>query len=73
MSVNERHVKFLRNEPRSKVELLFVKDGWTKFANSEDDQVQDCYILRVWTMKGTEANTHEIRLRKSEIELLGWK
>ncbi len=72
--MSEKHVTFLRNEPKSKVELLIVKDGWLPLtANGEDlEMVQDAYVIRVWSLRAPsgEARVNEIRLRASEMSVL---
>lgn len=72
----EQHVGFLRNDPKSKVELLFQKDGWSDVVMRDDvgaisAPAEDAYVVRVWGLKpdGT-SRVNEFRLRKSEARIL---
>jgi hypothetical protein len=74
-AMKEEHVAYVRNDARSKVEIIFVKDGWTV---TPEDVVQeksavkaDAYILRHWSYKEDgKANVKEIRLSVPEMKNL---
>lgn len=68
----EQHVKFIRNDPKSKVELLFVKNGWT-LSSTEDsgDKIQDAFIIRSWHLRNDgNCKVNELKLKASEMEEL---
>lgn len=73
--MKEMHMKFIRNEARSKVEVIFIKDGWlSQESNENSATTEDAYIIRVWGMKvDGQARVNEIKLRASEMNKLRLK
>lgn len=73
MELIEESVALLRNQPRSKVELLLMREGWQVPGTNIN---QDKYILRIWKMKGLDGDgagtpsVHEIQLSAKEMVAL---
>lgn len=80
----EKIALVVRAEPRSKIELILVKGGWTKPLSPQPPStpegkiamaVEDAYVLRQWGMQVSQngdkyAKLKEIILNKAEFELL---
>lgn len=63
----EVFVVSLRNSPRSKIEILFVEDGWREVDGGDGD---DIYIVRQWGTDESKAFVRDIRIRGAEMGIL---
>jgi hypothetical protein len=67
----EKIIATIRNEPRSKVELLYDIEGWRPIPGPGNSPYEPMFILRVWSMDaGGLTKAKEIRLHPEEFELL---
>jgi hypothetical protein len=65
--MSEVSIVMMRNEPRSKLELVYNDNGWTKEGGKPEAAA---YILRLWITRDGNAIVREIKMRPKEYLLL---